>query len=253
LRPWSFERFATETFAKGLLFAPGEGWAYSNPGYMLVKWIVEDVTGSSYRTLVAERIARPFGLGRTFVPESIDDLASLAPGTSFLLASDGSPRDVRAHCHPGWVSHGVVASTPSEIVRFFDGLFRGDFLSRDSLNQMLELVPVFTASSPSPTAEESPLRPGKPGYGLGLMGDPASPWGLTVGHNGGGPCYSASAFHAFDLGGVSICAMGAIEEDFSAEGVVASILDHCKNDGNARAAQQPLAADGAWFDVKRRG
>jgi D-alanyl-D-alanine carboxypeptidase len=58
------------------------------------------------------------------------------------------------------------------------------------------------------------------------MGDPASPWGLIVGHNGGGPCYSASAFHAFDLGDVSVCAMGAIEEDFDAADIVARLLDH---------------------------
>ena len=58
------------------------------------------------------------------------------------------------------------------------------------------------------------------------MGDPASPWGLLVGHNGGGVCYSASAFHAFDLGGSSVCAMGAIEESFRAERVVAAVLDH---------------------------
>jgi D-alanyl-D-alanine carboxypeptidase len=64
-----------------------------------------------------------------------------------------------------------------------------------------------------------------PSYGLGLMGDPASPWGLLLGHNGGGPCYSASAFHARDLGGVSVCAMGAIEEGFSAEEIVARVLD----------------------------
>ena len=44
------------------------------------------------------------------------------------------------------------------------------------------------------------------------MGDPASPWGRLVGHNGGGPCYSASVFHAFDLGGATVCAMGAIEK-----------------------------------------
>jgi len=244
LLPWSFEQFGAETFGKGLLFAPGQGWAYSNPGYMLVKRIAEEVTGVPYRALVSERIARPFGLRRTFVPESNDDLASLAPGTSSLLASDGSLRDVRAHYHPGWVSHGVVASTSSEIARFLDGLFHGEFLSRDSLNQMLELVPVFTAASSSSSAEDSALGPGKPGYGLGLMGDPASPWGLTVGHNGGGPCYSASAFHAFDLNGVSVCAMGAIEEDFSAESVVASMLDHCKSTDDVRAANT-LAADGA--------
>src|SRR5947209_12537275 len=33
-KPWSFERFAAETFEKGLLFVPGQGWIYSNPGYM---------------------------------------------------------------------------------------------------------------------------------------------------------------------------------------------------------------------------
>lgn len=222
--PWSFERFAAETFEQGLLFAPGEGWAYSNPGYMLLKRIAEEVAGAPYRALVAERIARPLGLRGTFVPESIGDLASLAPGVSFLLSPDGSPRDVRAHYHPGWVSHGVVASASSEIVRFLDGLFHEGFLSRHSLDQMMSLVPLPMDSDPG-SAKQHPLRPGKPGYGLGLMGDPASPWGLVVGHNGGGPCYSASAFHAFDLGGVSVCAMGAIEEGFAAEEVVASVLD----------------------------
>ena len=38
--------------------------------------------------------------------------------------------------------------------------------------------------------------------------------------------YNASAFHAFDLGGASVCAMGAIEEGFSAEDVVFDVLDH---------------------------
>lgn len=71
----------------------GVGWAYSNPGYMLLK-----------------RVA-----------EGIEDLAALAPGTSCALSPDGVPRDVRAHYHPGWVSHGVVASTASEVVRFLDG------------------------------------------------------------------------------------------------------------------------------------
>lgn len=64
------------------------------------------------------------------------------------------------------------------------------------------------------------------------MGDPGSPWGLAVGHNGGGPCYSASAFHAFDLGGASVCAMGAIEEGFSAEDMVFDVLDHLAASGD---------------------
>jgi D-alanyl-D-alanine carboxypeptidase len=74
------------------------------------------------------------------------------------------------------------------------------------------------------------------------MADPASPWGLTVGHNGGGPCYTASAFHAVDLGGVSVCAMGAIEDDFTTEGVVADILDHLMNGAGPRAAASTAKA-----------
>ena len=49
------------------------------------------------------------------------------------------------------------------------------------------------------------------------------------------PCYSASAFHAFDLGGASVCAMGAIEEGFSAEDVVFDVLDQLAS-GDGRVA-----------------
>lgn len=232
--PWSFERFAAETFEKGLLFEPGKGWAYSNPGYMLVKRIAEAVAGVSLRTLVLERIVVPLGLQRTFVPETLGDLSSLAPGTSSGLAPDHSPRDVRTHYHPGWVSHGVVASTSSDVVRFLDALFRGRILSQQSLDQMCELVIVPGA----PSAATNPLsRWGRPSYGLGLMGDPKSPWGLVLGHNGGGPCYNASAFYAADLG-ASVCVLGAIEKDFEAEGLVFEILDHLAHKRNTYSPKQ---------------
>ena len=225
-QPWTFERFAAESFEKGLEFEPGHGWAYSNPGYMLLKRILEMVSGHSFRELVAARIARPLELGTTFVAESLADLGSLAPGTSCALSTDGSPRDVRAHYHPGWVSHGVIASTASDIARFLDLLFQGRLLSRRSLDEMTMLVRVPPERNSSASPSSAPLRMAAPSYGLGLMGDPASPWGLIVGHNGGGPCYSASAFHAPDLGGVTVCAMGAIEESFSAEEIVAGVLDY---------------------------
>jgi D-alanyl-D-alanine carboxypeptidase len=223
--PWSFERFAAETFDKGLLFDPGQDFSYSNPGYMLLKRTLEDVTGNSYRKLIEDRVAGPLGLRRTFVAESIADLATLAPGTSSLLAPDAASRDIRNHYHPGWVSHGVVASTASDLVRFLNALFRGAFLAQEWLDQMLSLFFLPLDSSETP-ADDWPLRAGAPGYGLGVMGDPASPWGLTVGHNGGGPCYSASAFHSFGLDGLSVCAMGAIEKGFSAERIVADVFDY---------------------------
>ncbi len=225
--PWSFERFAVETFDQGLRFEPGEGWAYSNPGYMLVKRIVEEVSGESFRCLVVERIAKPLGLRRTFVAESLQDLASLTPGMSRVLSPDGGPRDVRQHYHPAWVSHGVIASTSSELVRFLDRLFSGRLLSADSLDQMTALVAVSV---------DPPPQGGRPSYGLGLMGDPASSLGLLLGHNGGGPCYGASAFHATALNGASACVMGAIEDDFRPEEVVREVLHRLADGRNGRAA-----------------
>jgi D-alanyl-D-alanine carboxypeptidase len=222
--PWSFERFAAETFEKGLRFAPGTSWAYSNPGYMLLKRIVEEVSGTPYATLIADRIAGPLELRRTFVPESLDDLATLAPASSRSLALDGTPRDVRDHYHPGWVSHGVVASTPSEITRFFDALFCRGLVSTQSLQEMTKLVRVPVGPVARPAATEPPFRRGKPSYGFGIMGDPESPWGRVWGHNGGGPGYRTSAFHAPDLGGVSVCAMCALDED-TAEPLVFAVFD----------------------------
>jgi D-alanyl-D-alanine carboxypeptidase len=82
---------------------------------------------------------------------------------------------------------------------------------------------------------------GQPSYGLGLMADSASPWGLLVGHNGGGPCYSASAFHAVDLGGASVCVMAALGESVqAAEDVVFATLEHLGHERDRRAARHAL-------------
>jgi len=215
--PWSFERFVAETLEKGLSFEPGSDWAYSNPGYMLLKRITEQVGGGSFATLIVERIARPLGLARTFVPESLGDLATLAPASSRSLADDAVPRDVRDSYHPGWVSHGVVASTPTEIACFFDALFRGRLISSASLHELTAVGPI------SAQVESAPW--GRPGYGLGIVGDTASRWGRLWGHNGGGPGYTTSAFHAPDLGGVSVCAMCALEEKSTAEQLVFAVFD----------------------------
>jgi D-alanyl-D-alanine carboxypeptidase len=216
---WSFERFAAETFDKGLLFEPGTGWAYSNPGYMLLKRIAEQTSGRSYAETIRERFVGPLGLARTFAPESPADLSTLVPAASTALSIDRAPREVRGLYHPGWVAHGVIASTPSDIARFVDALFCRGFLPGRSLQEMTTLVPI----GPEVTAAAARWR--KPGYGLGIMGDPESSWGRLWGHNGDGPGYTTSVLHAPDLGGASVCAMCAVEGDARAEQMVFTVLD----------------------------
>jgi D-alanyl-D-alanine carboxypeptidase len=215
--PWSFDEFGDHTWQRGLLFEPGAGWAYSNPGYLLVKRVLERVADRSYAELVESRICRRLDLERSFVPETTAELAALAPAASTLLSPAHQPRDVRLAYHPGWVSHGVVASTPSEVARFLHALFSERIVGRASLRQLTTLVPV----------PKGPPRWREPSYGLGVMADPESPWGPVFGHGGGGPGYGASAFHAPRLapGGASVCALCAVEEDFLTEDLVVDALD----------------------------
>lgn len=183
-QPWSFEEFWSRALVQPLLFSPGQGWSYSNIGYMLLKAVLERIHGASLREIVAHEICEPLGLHRTIVVETNEHLQKLVPGPSALVSADNRIVDVRLCYHPGWVSHGVVASTATELLQFVLSLTSGRVLNSTALRDMMSLTPV-PGSHPPWVA---------PGYGLGLMGDTMLVGGPVFGHSGGGPGYSASIF-----------------------------------------------------------
>jgi D-alanyl-D-alanine carboxypeptidase len=215
--PWTFKQYWDATIGKGLLFYPGKGWAYSNPGYMLLKDIIEKLTDESFAGLVSKRVAQPLGLSKTFVPETIQDLSSLSAAPSTALSHHKVLYNTPEVYHPGWVSHGVVASTPKEIVLFIQALFRHRLVSSHSIRKMTSLVSVPGA--------RKPWR--EPGYGLGLMGDSKSKWGVLWGHSGEGPGYNTCMLHLPHVkeGPLSVCVMCAFEETSIAEQISFSIID----------------------------
>jgi D-alanyl-D-alanine carboxypeptidase len=210
--PWSFEEFAAVTLARGPLSPPGERFAYSNPGYALLRRIAEREHGESFAAAIAARIAGPLGLRDTRVMETLADQADLVPAYSTFALPGGPRLDVRARYHPGWVMHGVVASTSEDLCAFYERLFAGALLAPASVAAMKELVPV-----------EGTGRADEPGYGLGLMGSRRD---RRFGHNGGGPGYSASAFALPDAptGAVVACATCAFEDEGVAESLVSEAL-----------------------------
>ena len=62
-------------------------------------------------------------------------------------------------------------------------------------------------------AEHPPFA--RPGYGLGLMVDLGSPYGRVAGHAGGGPGYSAAAFHFPDVAGRRLTSVAVANRDGS--------------------------------------
>jgi D-alanyl-D-alanine carboxypeptidase len=194
-RAWTFEEFVERTSHRPLEFAPGQGWNYSNTGYMLVRHALERETGRGLGALIEREVVRVLELQRTFALEELSDLQRVVPGYSGFW-SEGSLEDVRETYHPGWCATGVIASTGAEVCRFFEALFDGRLLGDEELAQMLDLRRVPGAHPPAVT----------PSYGLGIMADPDSPRGRNYGHGGGGPGYNVHAAHFPSLDGRSVSA-----------------------------------------------
>ncbi|WP_059002255.1 serine hydrolase domain-containing protein [Leptolyngbya sp. NIES-2104] len=69
--PWSRETFLDITLAQRLRFTPGTDWAYSNPGYLVLRYILERVTHLSLQQLLHQVIFAPLALQKTFVPKRV--------------------------------------------------------------------------------------------------------------------------------------------------------------------------------------
>jgi D-alanyl-D-alanine carboxypeptidase len=179
-----------------LLFSPGESWAYSNVGYMLLIDVVEYVTGQTFARVLGDLVVNPLALQHTFVVERLDDLMRCVPGLGSEVTADGEVVDVRGRYHPGWCAPRLVASTAEDITLVFDELIAGNVLGPETLAQMLALVPLPGAHGAG-TAIAG---------GMGVYSDQASRRGRNYGHGGGGPGYDldAAIFPDTPIGRVSI-------------------------------------------------
>ena len=195
-QPWTRQQFLDAVLSKGLLSAPGESWAYSNVGYMLLIDILERVTGRTFAHVLNEFITTPLALQRTSVLEHIDDLTGCAPGFGSELTGDRHVVDVRGRYHPGWCAPRLVASTAEEITHVFDALIAGDLLRPNTLRQMLMLVPL-----PGPQDAGTAIH-----GGMGVYSDRLSRHGRNYHHGGRGPGYDlgATVYPGTSLGRVSI-------------------------------------------------
>jgi D-alanyl-D-alanine carboxypeptidase len=200
-RPWSRGAYLRAALDGGPLFAPGGGWAYSNPGFMLLAMLLETLDGRPIKGAMRARLFAPLGLERTLVAETTADAAGLAPGWSGFWGGEAL-RDVRGLYHPGWVAHGLVASTAPELARLLDAVLGGRLLGLEAWR----LPGAVRVPGSHPRFEE-------PRYGLGLMVDPVGRFGVTAGHNGGGPGYSASAFRFERVAGRALAGAAFVNHD----------------------------------------
>jgi beta-lactamase family protein len=139
------------TSALPMEFPPGAKWSYNQTGYMLLKLIIERVSGRSYGEFLAERIFTPLSMTATRVPAKRVDGSSDAPG-AWRQAANG------------------VLSAVTDLAKWDAALYSERLLKKASLEQMWTPTKLTDGSTTS--------------YGLGwVLGDDHGH--RFVGHGGG--------------------------------------------------------------------
>lgn len=166
----SREEMLNRIQSAGTSFEPGGNTEYSNSGYILLGYIIEDISGQSYAEALQKMIVEPLGLTSTYFGSGIDPDRNEADSFAFQQG-DWQPAS-RTNMQ---IPHGAgaIVSTAEEVALFYHGLFDGKLLSVESLEQMRSF--------------EGP-------FGLGLIRFPFGNRTL-IGHNGGIDGYSSNAAH----------------------------------------------------------
>ncbi|MGW0981818.1 serine hydrolase domain-containing protein [Streptomyces xiamenensis] len=153
-------------------FAAGDGWAYSNTGYVLLDMIIEEVTGRPWHQEVQDRILRPLAMDHTYLPGSTPTLRS-PHANAYEVYPSRERIDVTRVIVP---DPGGNVSTTSDVNRFFGALLEGELLPPERLAEMRDTVPVD---------EETRVFWPDGRYGLGLVNRPLSCGGSYWSHEGG--------------------------------------------------------------------
>ena len=197
-KPWSYEHARRLTCTGKFDFEPGNGWHYSNTGYMLLARLIEVVTNQSLAHNMEEGVFAPLTLQSTYVAENIDK-GSLVSGYCRYLNDEDAMENVIPRYHPGWCKTGLIVSTTEDTAKFFSRLFSSSLLNERSLVEMKSWV--SSKVNPAPHTPPQPPFFRKPGYGLGLIIDPDWGYGRFFGHGGDGPGFTTMAIYLPDFHG----------------------------------------------------
>jgi D-alanyl-D-alanine carboxypeptidase len=167
-----------------LNFEPGSRHLYSNSNYVLLGRILEQVTGSSYRSLVRNFVGVELDHDRTYYLDYPDDapIANAYDESIFGLGRQNLTA-FRTSMETGAYAAGGILSTASNVAGFLRSVFNGRALEEGALSEMQTFVDA--PDEDVPTQVE---------YGLGIRHLRIEGEDL-YGHTGTIPGYSAIAMH----------------------------------------------------------
>jgi D-alanyl-D-alanine carboxypeptidase len=122
-------------YGRNLHFAPGSAYSYSNTNYWLLGQIAESITAKSMHELMEEMIFVPLQMEQTWL--EIRDDKNVARGYVDLYGN-GILMDVTSwdRAEGNGRADGGLISTADDLKKFMRGLFSGQLVSIETLEQM---------------------------------------------------------------------------------------------------------------------
>lgn len=114
-------------------FEPGEGHEYSNTAYVVLSFIIEKVTGTTYSKALHERVCRKVGLKNTMVGGPIHTSDNVAQ--SYSRESDDWKKETETDMSIPRGA-GAIISTPNDLNQFITALFSNQLLKKETLDEM---------------------------------------------------------------------------------------------------------------------
>lgn len=180
-RPFTPEMLVAYVLDKPPLFAAGEGWSYSDTGYVLLGLAIENVAGRSYYEEISERFLEPLALELTS-PSDRHNLPGLAAGymaadNPFSLPEKTINDDGHMLWNPAieWTGGGL-ASNSLDLARWAKVLFEGRAMEGPYLEDLLRETPISDDVS----------------FGAGIAIRRTGPIGAWYSHGGWIPGYTSS-------------------------------------------------------------
>lgn len=174
-------------------FAPGERFAYSNAGYILLGLVIEEAAGTSYIDAVTTRVLRPAGMQSSGFFSFDEVHADMAIGYR-PPRTEGAPWRTNVFSIPAVGGpDGGACATAGDLARFLEMLDAGALLSEGMRDVVL-----------TPHAHDDADR--FYGYGVWLIGHRGDRT-VRFGHGGDDPGFEAMIlrFPALDITMVALC------------------------------------------------
>lgn len=129
-KPVGRERIMSIIKSKPLAFTPGTQWSYSNSGYMLLGYIIEDVTHQPYYQIVRDYIFKPLHMDHSGFDFARSASKEKATGY-FKLNGDGSIKATLVDSSASYAA-GAIYSTTGDLYKWHKAMQQYKIISKAS-------------------------------------------------------------------------------------------------------------------------